>query len=369
MKKIAVILSALLLLGGCSSGDVGEIPSENSETFQTTAAMTTAETTAVTTTSETTVTTATETTVTTVETTVLSETAAEETTVTNPYMENEEYLIGFLSYLQHKGFVESEKNYFAFEQGNSFDQYDFMDDFKIDDYSYEHRGGGVYDVKLTCSDSTCELFPNGESNWVYGRGFFPAEREEKMQFSKDMLDMFDMRDMKDPLKTAFYAAVDFSFYTKAFEADEEFFEDFTIHSPHGFYHAYNPYMEKDELTGGVYPEEQIRAVKLLYNVSIPIESFDYLKGDTDDGFTYTTENEKVFSRCWHGAGWNYYTFAGYDENDDEIMVLVDYYGDEMYFYPVIESEYTFSKNADGSLTLQKVEKIFDKGYKLASGSV
>lgn len=296
--------------------------------------------------------------------------ATEETTVTEQeYMENEEYLIGFLSYLQHKGFVEGEKNYFAFEQGNSFDQYDFMDDFKIDGYSYEHRGGGVYDVKLTCSESTCELFPNGDSYWVYGRGFFPAEREEKMQFSKDMLDIFDTRDMKDTLKTAFYAAVDFSFYTKTFEADKEWFENYTKAGVHGFYHAYNPYMEKDELTESVYPEEQIRAVKLLYNISIPIESFDYLKGDTNDGFSYTNENERVFSRCWHGAGWNYYTFAGYEENDDEITVLVDYYGDEMYFYPVIESEYTFSKNEDGSITLQQVEKIFDKGYKLASGSV
>lgn len=351
MKKLITAMSVLLLLCGCSDNNTERFAETVSETSQTTA-----ETAAVTAAAEINVTT--------------EKTTIEETAVTEQkYMENEEYLIGFLSYLQHKGFVKGEKNYFAFTQGNSFDQYDFMDGFKIDDYSYKHRGGGVYDVKLTCSDSTCELFPNGESYWVYGRGFFPAEREEKMHFSNDMLDMFDMLDMKDPLKTAFYAAVDFSFYTNAFETDEKFFGNFTVHSPHGFYHAYNPYMEKDELTGGVYPEEQIRAVKLLYNISIPIESFDYLKGDTDDGFTYTTENEKVFSYCWHGAGWNYYTFAGYEETDSEIKVIVDYYGDELYFYPVIESEYTFSKNADGSLTLQKVEKIFDKGYKLASGSV
>ena len=73
MKKIAVILSAVLLLGGCGSGDVGEIPSENSETSQTETTIATAETAAVTTAADT------EKIITTEATTAPAETSAAET--------------------------------------------------------------------------------------------------------------------------------------------------------------------------------------------------------------------------------------------------------------------------------------------------
>ncbi|MBD5139912.1 MAG: hypothetical protein HDT25_00635, partial [Ruminococcus sp.] len=62
-------------------------------------------------------------------------------------------------------------------------------------------------------------------------------------------------------------------------------------------------------------------------------------------------------------------FAGYDETEDEVKVRVDYYGDELYLFVAVQSEYTFSKNADGTITLQKVEKIFDRGYKPARGTI
>ena len=42
---------------------------------------------------------------------------------------------------------------------------------------------------------------------------------------------------------------------------------------------------------------------------------------------------------------------------------------KLYFYPVLEVEYTFTKNADGTITLQGAEKIFDKGNELACGTV
>lgn len=270
--------------------------------------------------------------------------------------EKEDYLIGFLSYLQNKGFAEDETNYFSFEQGEDFGEYDFMDDFTLDSYSYSLRDDGLYDVTLTCSESACDMFPNGNSYWVYGRGFYPAERENDITFPGDM------DDADEPLKTAFFAAESFTLASGEFEADEDRLANYSGANIHSFYHAYNPYMEKDE-TGGVYPEEYIRAVKKLYNIDIPEDSFDYLYEDDP------IDDVKAFSLCYHGASWLYDTFAGYEETDSEIKVLVDYYGDSMYFYPVIESEYTFSKNDDGTITLQKVEKIFDNGYSYASGTV
>ncbi|MCM1382469.1 MAG: hypothetical protein NC085_08565, partial [Muribaculaceae bacterium] len=281
-------------------------------------------------------------------------TTEETTTVTErEYMQGEERLLGFLSYLQHKGFADSE-HYFYFD-GADFSQYGFMDDFTLDGYSYTHRENGGYDVTLTCSDSTCEMFPNGNSYWVFGDGFFPAERESRIIAPHDI---YNMENITEQLKTAFYAAVDFSLCTNAFEADENWFANYTEADLHSFYHAYNPYMEQDGV-GGVYPEEYIRAVKKLYNITVRLESFERLP--KKDG--------KVYSGCGHGWCWLYYNFTGYEETDSEIKILVDYYGDSMYFYPVIESEYTFSKNDDGTITLQKVEKIFDTGYLPAGGSV
>lgn len=83
----------------------------------------------------------------------------------------------------------------------------------------------------------------------------------------------------------------------------------------------------------------------------------------------TDETGFMRKDCSHGMSWLYDLPAGYEETEDEIKVTVDYYGDSLYFYPTIRSEYTFSKNEDGTITLQKVEKIFDRGYKPASDSI
>lgn len=83
----------------------------------------------------------------------------------------------------------------------------------------------------------------------------------------------------------------------------------------------------------------------------------------------TDETGFMVKSCGHGAGWLYESLAGFDETEDEIKVRIDYYGDELYLYRAVQSEYTFSKNEDGSITLQKVEKLFDLGYNIASGSV
>lgn len=352
MKKFfaaAVLLTVCLAVTSC--GEKNSLPEDTSAIEQYIAefseTMRTEETTAVTTASETEKVREGET------TSATSETAAAK----REYMKNEEYLIGFLSYLQHKGYVEGETNYFAFDQGEDFSDYDFMDDFKIDSYSYQHRGDGIYDVKLTCSESTCDLFPNGDSYWVYGHGFYPAERENKILFERDMYDV------AEPLKTAFFASVDFSLYTWEFEADEEWFESYTDISVHGFYHAYNPYVVINDYSEGIFydvtPEEFAAAVKKLYNLNMTAEQARIMADES--GF--------MVKDCGHGGSWLYDAFAGYEETDSEIKVRVDYYGDSMYFYPVIESEYTFSKNDNGTITLQKVEKIFDTGYKYASGTV
>lgn len=298
----------------------------------------------------------------TTEKTTAENTATEETTVTErEYMQDEKQLLAFLEHLKNG-------TPYCFEFGNPIDVYDFMNDFKIDSYSYEHRGDGVYDVKLTCSESTCDMLPNGDSYWVFSYNydtlFIPAEREEKFDvlthaYYNSISDFSFEEESKVP--AAYRAAVDFSLVTYVFEADKEWFENYIETNIHGFSHAYQQDITTKHIVenGEMIPEpasmdDFIKAVKKLYNVTILPDIEEYTNSINCAG---------------HGGSWLYDNFAGYEETDSEIKVRVDYYGDELYLFVTVQSEYAFSKNEDGTITLQRVEKIFDKGYEPARGSI
>lgn len=200
--------------------------------------------------------------------------------------------------------------------------------------------------------------------------FIPAEREKAFN-DADALDYPDYADKDGTLYSAYHAAYDFSLLIGRYEADSEWFENFDVSNGeysaeqyvHWIYHAYNPYfVTYDSKTGEYYdvtPEEFTAAVKKMYNINITAEQARSMTDET--GF--------MRKNCGHGGSWLYESFAGFDETEDEIKVRIDYYGDELYLYRDLQSEYTFSKNEDGSITLQKVEKLFDLGYNVASGSV
>lgn len=357
MGKHFTALTALLIIsaafGGCKSNTEtpsGEATETSAETIMQTE--TPALTTAVETTAETIAETETA-------TACSSETEAEETYyVQNNYMEDEHLLLGFLSYLQKT--EPASGAYYVFDHGNSFDQYDFFYDFKIDGYSYQHRGDGSYNVKLICSDSACELFPDGESYWYFKPGFF-CRYEEKDAIVTNIYEKYKDMPNYETISTAFGAACVFPF----FEADEVWFKevrnDISEFDIHNFYHTYNPYLDRTQYEdGGVYPDDLRAAIKNLYNITLPENAFDRLRFEEDG---------RVFVFCGHGGSWMYEALVGYEETESEVKITVNFYGDEMYFYPVVQSEYTFSKNEDGAITLQRVKKNFDRGYTLASGTV
>lgn len=277
------------------------------------------------------------------------------------YDEGEEILLRFLERLQtgEGKFEHGELGY-----GDPFEAYDFMDNITLDDYSYKYRGDGIYDVTLNCSDSNNDMIPAGVSEWVfnstYQTCFIPAEREE----NHDITEAFYMPDYDgtdNVLYSAYLAAADFTLSTGAFEADGEWFENYDIDEKevHWLYHAYNPYFVLyDSETGEYYDvttEKFAAAVKKLYNINMTAEKAKSMTDET--GF--------MRKNCGHGGGFLYNELTGYEETDSEVKVKVDYYGDSLYFYPTLQSEYTFSKNEDGSITLQRVEKLFDRGYDIA----
>ncbi|MDE7287922.1 MAG: hypothetical protein K2N71_00260 [Oscillospiraceae bacterium] len=330
MKKIFAVTAALVLcLTFTSCGGNNSLPEDTSaiEQYIEPAAETTQ--TEVTTTSETAVTTAAK---------KITTTITEEVAVIKPPMSaEEECLIELLDNLQN-----GKKDMWDFHNN-----YDFMNDFKVDNYSYTNRGNDIYDVVLTCSESTCELFPNGTSYWVYDwkydMRFIPKEREDSFLNHRDL-----WYGGEEPFRTAYLAAVDFSLFTGVFEADAEWFENHIENNVHGFYHAHTP----DTFDTEEVPVEDLaKSVKKLYNINI------------------NTDGLKTVSCAGHGGSWLYDMLAGYEESEEEMKVRVDYCGDVFYLYPTVESEYTFSKNEDGSITLQKVEKIFDRGYEPASDGI
>ena len=92
--------------------------------------------------------------------------------------------------------------------------------------------------------------------------------------------------LEETVELAYRAASRFTLVTGAFEADSEWFENYTDIDVHGFYHSPNPYCvihEYDEETGeteffDVTPEEFAAAVKKLYNVNMTAEQARLMTG-------------------------------------------------------------------------------------------
>lgn len=264
----------------------------------------------------------------------------EETEITKREMPFEQDLTELMSYIQHGG-----GTFFGMEQ------YDFLDDLKLDTYKYFHRGDGVYDVILTCSDSSCEMFPDGDSEWVFDKGsFFPASKEDTIIFTEDVYGF------TEPIRTAYFAACDYTVWTGCFDTVEP------GERPYYAHWALHTVPVNEDGTASV--DEAKEFMKKLYDIDLSDEDFAQMEdvGILKDGILYPY-------KCGHGESWYYPAFAGYDETDTELKVRIDYYGDELYFYVALQSEYTFSKNEDGSITLRDVRKVFDSGYGPASGTV
>ncbi len=335
MKRIIAALVCAILLAGCAENGGAEQSEIFSESVQTE-----------------------ETTVTESETT-RTETTTAETEPERDY--NEQWLIDFMEHI--KSGCKTEFHYY--DQGNVIRFYDFWDSVVIDSYTYEpcpeYDG---YKVTMTCSESGCDIIPVGVSEWYFGRCIFCPFDEVKMRLGSIY---YDKSVFSETVGIAYHAAYDFTFAAGVFEADSEWFESCVLEDIdlHWLYHAYNPYItlwEYNEETGkavyyDVTVEEYIEATKKLYNISPKPESVPL----GEDGY--------VLKSCGHGGTWLYESLADYEESDSEVKVTLDYYGDEYYFYAVIRAEYTFSKNEDGTITLQKIEKLFDKGYELAYGTI
>lgn len=155
MKKFFIAMSALFLLAGCQKE---QLIDELKVTEQTDAVTVPSVETTVSVSAieppQTTLVGLAESTAATSETTA----AAEEENAEN---EGEEMVLTFIECLKtgRSNFEHGELGY-----GDPFEIYDFWNDFTLDAYSFDYRGDGIYDVTLKCSDSNCEMFPNGVSD-------------------------------------------------------------------------------------------------------------------------------------------------------------------------------------------------------------
>lgn len=357
MKKFFAVIAAFAVCFSVSScGDTNTLPEDTSAIEQYIEQLSETARTEETTASETAATAEL------VATVTASESSAEESSDEKPDLEaySEGLLIDFLEYLQKPEKTDA----LVFEFWYAF-PYDFMDDFTVDICTYEPLAAeeGAYRVTLNCSESSCDIFPDGESYWYFNAlktRFCRYEEKDAVVPDCDFDETYRDDPNYETIRTVFDAACTFSlgagYDTPLFEADEEWFGEPHRINLHLFYHR-SPCLTYYE-DGGVYPDEFIEAIEKLYNITLP-ENRNYK----------TDENGRIYAYCAHGGTWYYTSLAGYEETESEIRVTVNFYGDELYFYPASQSEYSFSKNEDGTVTLQRVENIFDRGYELAVGTV
>lgn len=330
-KAIAILAAVLIGFSGCSSsvseGDgitVSEVSVSLTETEATVAETTTeapSETTAETT----------------------EETTTEETTEIDVWERNRE---SFDSYAEN--FLE------ALSSGNGNAEldtdYEFLNDLRISDYSIEfveqNDWSAAYNVTVNVTESTDDYIPVGESVWhlVTANGEFGYV----MEFYPKKYYEIQTEKMSEKVSSACWLAYNTAFIAEIFDTEETPLDEWKSDgfSWHMFYHAVDL-----DFGNGVTRKEFVDEVKKVYGLDLT-SGKDYSKTD---------EDALMARDCGHGGTWVDHRITNVSEENGEIMVQLQVFGDYTAFYPVKESRYYFAEREDGTLYLLRAEKVFDKG--------
>lgn len=329
MNKRAIAISVAVLIGfsGCSSsvseGDgitVSEVSVSLTET-EVTVTETTTETTA--------------------ETTI--ETTAEETTEINIWDRNRALYDSY-----------AEKFLKALSSGNGNAEldtdYEFLNDLRLSDYSIEfveqNDWSATYNVTVNVTESTDDYIPVGESVWhlVTCHG----ECGNVIEFYPKKYYEIQTEKMSEKVSSACWLAYNTAFIAEIFDTEETPLDEWQPDefSWHWFYHA-TPL----DYLNGVTPDELVAEVKKVYGLDLTSVKDDLILDE--DGF--------LPRDCGHGATWVDHRITDVSEENGEIMVQLQVFGDYTAFYPVKESRYYFAEREDGTLYLLRAEKVFDKG--------
>lgn len=251
--------------------------------------------------------------------------------------------------------------------------YDFFDDFTLNDYSYVKAGdaeyGEKFDVTFNISGSSTEYFPDGTSLWriciepdaaSYISEFFPLdvleEREELIDKTDELFLYSD-----GTLHQAAMSAVNFTKCTNLYEADESSLAALDNVNIHSIYHALpvNPCDENSRCT----PQKLADAINDTFGMSITAEKVEETFSDI------LVDGELDFSGDGHGGSWLYPLMTAYEETDSELIIDIDYYGDTGYFICAKSCEYTLELRDDGGFKLKSIVNTYDSGYPVAVGSI
>lgn len=330
-KAIAILAAVLFGFSGCSSN-----ASEGEQITVSEVTVSLTETEAPVT--ETTTEAPTETTAETTE-----ETTTEETTEINIWDRNralyDSYAEKFLEALSSgNGNVELDTDY------------EFLNDLRISDYSIEfveqNNWSAAYNVTVNVTESTDDYIPVGESVWhlVTCHG----ECGNVIEFYPKKYYEIQTEKMSEKFSTACRLAYNTAFIAEIFDTEETPLDEWKPNewSWHWFYHA-TPL----DYLNGVTPDELVAEVKKVYGLDLLSVKDDL--GLDEDGFLPRV--------CGHGATWADHRITDVSEENGEIMVQLQVFGDYTAFYPVKESRYYFAEREDGTLYLLRAEKVFDKG--------
>lgn len=231
--------------------------------------------------------------------------------------------------------------------------YEFLNDLRISDYSVEfveqNDWSATYNVTVNVTESTDDYIPMGESVWhlVTGYGEFGYVKEFYPKKYYETLTKVASEEYSK-VSSACWLAYNTAFIAEIFDTEETPLDEWQPNefSWHWFYHA-TPL----DYLNGVTPDELVAEVKKVYGLDLTSVK-DGLILD-EDGF--------LPRDCGHGGTWVDHRTTNVSEENGEIMVQLQVFGDYAAFYPVKESRYYFAEREDGTLYLLRAEKVFDKG--------
>ncbi len=228
--------------------------------------------------------------------------------------------------------------------------YEFLNDLRISDYSIEfveqNDWSATYNVTVNVTESTDDYIPVGESVWhlVTCHG----ECGNVIEFYPKKYYEIQNEKMSEKVSTACRLAYNTAFIAEIFDTEETPLDEWKSDgfSWHMFYHAVDL-----DFWNGVTRKEFVDEVKKVYGL------------DLTSGKDYSKTDEDALMRrdCGHGATWVDHRITDVSEENGEIMVQLQVFGDYTAFYPVKESRYFFAEKEDGTLYLLRAEKVFDKG--------
>lgn len=251
--------------------------------------------------------------------------------------------------------------------------YDFFKDIDIESYEAKNilseADMRVFEVTLSITKSSHELFPVGESKWILKTG--SAEDSAMRLFvpegsNVNPIDYYSEHSKVvkfcERFSTEFGCFGTYTDFKKVFTDTESLKAiDYLASSLCRFLPEVEEYEDDTDDFGYGIPRKWLeeKAEKVLCITGV----------DLRESKLYIAENDTI-EPGFLGANWDYCALVSeeYDEKSRLHTVVIDYYADCVFLVKAKTVKYTVRENEDKSLRLLSTENLYDSGYEVAGGT-